>query len=353
MNADEVGNDWQRAAAELLRGWLSAFAPPTEIAQVFRAFAPPGQTGAGVADASDTPHFAQFTAALRAFAEQYGALRGQPVDMTEAVTAWLAGIRQQIGTFEPLLACEAAPFLAWLEAQTHPILGPAREAHAKWAAVARAGVAHARALAALQRVHLEIVARALDRFVTRLNDEAAPPIAGVRELFREWSLCADETYREVAFTTDYGQAFAACVDSGSALHGAWRRWRADSMPVFDMPAAAWAAPPRAPRARDNPASAARAPATAAKSEPAATPVPAAPIKTRKKPPVGNPNRQPVRGARAAASARRDNPRATPQSAPREKAIVEKKTRSSSKPARQPKRAVFNFDIAQIGRATKH
>jgi len=77
----------------------------------------------------------------------------------------------------------------------------------------------------VQRFHLKVLARALDRFGESLEDVTAPPLSGVREVFHAWTANADAAYREGASSAEYRKCFAACVNTGSLLRQAWTRWQ--------------------------------------------------------------------------------------------------------------------------------
>ncbi|MGE0336284.1 MAG: poly(R)-hydroxyalkanoic acid synthase subunit PhaE [Gammaproteobacteria bacterium] len=219
---DAGASEAWRSAADLLRGWLGVLAPPSGLAQVFGDL---GFPSASTQDASETPHFRQFATALREFADWYGQSGAAPLDMTEIIALWFEGIRMQVDAVATTLASEGDVLSGWFESQSRPILGPARESHARWAAVARAGGAQLRALRSLQRVHLEVLVHALERCLARLRDPSLPKIGRLRALFREWSECVDETYRARALTPEYAAAFGECVNAGSALHLAWQTWQ--------------------------------------------------------------------------------------------------------------------------------
>lgn len=233
---------WDTLGAQLLRTWLGALSPPSELLKVFRGFGPlPGMAGAadGGADspnlgANDLGHLPQFAEMLRVFAEMYGAKRNQPIEMSSTITALLANLQAQLKTFQAMTREDVVLLIDWLETQTHPILGPAREAHRRWATLARAGIAHARALQALQGSHLEILHEALALCLEQLGSDQDPALTSVRGVYDFWVRCADATYREFAFKEVYATQFAAVVDSGSAMRQAWQRWQAGNFEGFNL-----------------------------------------------------------------------------------------------------------------------
>lgn len=328
---------WRRAT-DLLRGWLGVLAPPSGLAQVFGDL---GVPSAPTGDASETPHFRQFAAALREFAEWYGETDTARLDMTGIVALWLGGIRAQVGALAATLAAEGDVLGAWLEAQSRPILGPAREAHARWAAVARAGAAQLRAQRTLQRMHLEALEGALDLCLTRLGDSSLPKIGNVRALFKEWSECVDATYRARALTPDYAQAFGECINAGSALAVAWQNWQRGAHGAPTYPAAP-AAPPTAGKPSRTPSS--------EKPAESATPPPVDIRKgpaRRGRPQSSTPRVRASAGGDAKSRARREKPASTTArgSVPRAPAPV-------TKPRKRGDRStagVSEFDIAGIGR----
>lgn len=224
--------------AQLVRAWLSALNPPSDLWKVFPGFDPlPGMAGAndGTNDSlGDSAHLQQFAEVLRVFAEWYGAKRKQPLEMSAAIVALLSNLQAQLRALHAVTREDIVPLMTWLEAQTHPILGPGREAHRRWAAVARAGIAQARALQALQASHMEILDEALTRCSDRLGSDQEPALTSVRGLYDFWVRCADSTYREFAFATTYATQFAAVVDSGSGMRQAWRRWQAANFEILDL-----------------------------------------------------------------------------------------------------------------------
>lgn len=224
--------------APLLRAWLSALSPPSELLKVFPGFVPlPGMGGAtdsGNDGLGEGAHLQQFAEVLRVFAETYGAKRNQRIDMSNTILALLSNLQVHLKILGVMTRENWVPPIAWLEAQTHPILGPGREAHRRWAALARAGIAHARALQTLRVSHLEILDEALTRCGSQLGRDEEPALTSVRGVYDFWVRCADATYRQFAFTEVYATRFAAVVDSGSALRQAWLRWQAGNFEGFNF-----------------------------------------------------------------------------------------------------------------------
>lgn len=218
--------------AQLLRAWLSALSPPSELWKIFN---PPGMAGTDAADGgSDTTHLYQFAEVLRAFAETHSAEPNKPLEMADTIVALLANLQQQLSVLRKTLHEDALPLITWLEAQTHPILGPAREAHGRWATLARAGLTHARALRALQETHFEMLHEALTRCSDQIRSDQGPALESVRALYDFWVRCADTTYRELAFAAAYATQFAAIVDSGSGMRAAWQCWQASNSELFNF-----------------------------------------------------------------------------------------------------------------------
>ncbi len=186
--------------------------------------------------AADGAQLAQFAALLREFAMTYAARSdeggAESPAMSAVVPALLRQLQQQVSLLRTALNDAAAPFFQVLETQTQPILGPARETHRRWAVVARAGLAHTRALHALQATHCEILELALGRFTGLLGSAEGPAITSARGLYNAWVGCADATYREQALTAGYATQFAAAVDTGSGLRQIWRTWHSATADQF-------------------------------------------------------------------------------------------------------------------------
>ncbi len=213
--------------AGLLRTWLNAMTQPSDWWKVFPGFEK--SPWAATTPVSDGAQLAQFAALLREFATAYAArdARGgiESPAMSEVLLALLEQWQHHLGLLRAASSALGAPFIQVLETQTQPILGPAREAHRRWAVVARAGLAHTRALETLQASHYEILARALADFKDQLVSGEGPAITSVRSLYDCWVSCADATYREQALTDAYATQFAAAVDTGSNLRQVWRTWQ--------------------------------------------------------------------------------------------------------------------------------
>ena len=217
--------------AQLLRAWLSALSPPSELWKIFN---PPGMASAAADAGRDTTHLQQFAEVLRAFAEIHSAEQNKPLEMADTVLALLANLQRQLSVLRKTLHADALPAITWLEAQTHPILGPAREAHGRWATLARAGLTHARAQCALQETHFEMLHEALTRCGDLLRSDQGPALKSVRALYDFWVRCADTTYRELALAAAYATQFAAIVDSGSGMRAAWQRWQASNSELLNF-----------------------------------------------------------------------------------------------------------------------
>jgi hypothetical protein len=104
----------------------------------------------------------------------------------------------------------------------HPILGPWRETHAKSRRMLQAMNAVTEAGRCLQRMHLDVLARAVDSCREKLRQADGPAIDSLRGLFDWWVAVADAAYRDAAFTDDYAEAFASAVNAASELKLAMR-----------------------------------------------------------------------------------------------------------------------------------
>jgi Poly(R)-hydroxyalkanoic acid synthase subunit (PHA_synth_III_E) len=220
--------------ASLFRSWLSVLTPPSDWWKVFPGFEK--SPWAAATPVTDGAQFAQFAAMLREFATRYAAQRErdepESPSMSAVVLALLKQLRNQVGLLHAATNDLGAPFIQALETQTRPILGPTREAHRRWAVVARAGLTHARAQQALQAAHFEVLERALVDIEGELGSAEGPAITSVRELYDCWVDCVDAAYREHALTDGYANQFAAVVDTGSSLRQVWRTWHTAATEQF-------------------------------------------------------------------------------------------------------------------------
>lgn len=158
---------------------------------------------------------------LAGFTTARSALLQRSVSPAEACLALLEELEHQLEQLGPVLDAGLEPYLAWLEGQTSPILGPARERHARWAELARAGIEFSRAQRELSGRHRRVLKTALQRCRVALLEVTAPPVTSVHALLALWTGIADAAFREQACSEGYGAAFAALVNSGSRLRSAW------------------------------------------------------------------------------------------------------------------------------------
>lgn len=315
---------WEAAGRRLIEGWLASIGP----------FGPVGAVpGGGTAD--PLLHLHQFAEVLAQAAARQQSVLDPNGDLHATVVDLFEGLSVQLSVLRKTLV-DAPPMdwgAAWGQA-THPILGPWREVHGKSLRLQAAMNAVTEAGRSLQRMHLDVLARALDTCRAKLRETGGPTIDSVRGLFDWWVAVVDAAYRDAAFTDDYAEAFAQAVNAASELRLATRAL--DTL----WPGSAMFGGPVSPPER-------AAPATAPATEPDVAPkVHASPQKVHAKPPESSAkpsaSRKP-RPARAAATAR-EKPDSSMLSGNKVRAPLPEASRAAQKPGRV-KRAVSNDKLA--------
>lgn len=227
---------WKQAGHRLLATWLRAMGPG---ADAFAAFGLPPQ-----GTASDpTASFQDLAELLTGIAQSSEAASGQPVSMTEVCLALIEWLETQVAGLRATVLPALDPWLEWLGTQIHPVLGIGREHHARWATLARCGLAHGKALQHLHGLHLEVLQTALARCREGLLQEDDRIITSLHGLSAWWAETVDKAYREHALGADYALVFGAWVNSASALRRAWSQWQSAQTGVM----APFFTPPPAPR----------------------------------------------------------------------------------------------------------
>ncbi|MBM4227461.1 MAG: hypothetical protein FJ164_06910 [Gammaproteobacteria bacterium] len=209
---------WKQAGQRLLGAWLRAMGPGAD------AFAASGLPPQGAAS-DPTASFQDLAELLCGVAESAQAASSEPVSMTKMCLALIEWLETQLAGLRATVLPALAPWLAWLDTQTHPVLGIGREHHARWAALARAGLAHGKALQHLHGLHLEVLQTALGRCREGLLREDEVIITSLHGLSGWWAETVDTAYRERALEADYARAFGGWVNSASALRQAWSHWQ--------------------------------------------------------------------------------------------------------------------------------
>lgn len=337
-----LNEDWRNATESLLRDWFGVHLPPSEFGRLFPDYATLfGLAGGTPEEIPGTPHFQHFTAALKQFADWQERERGRTFEPAEAIRAWLALLQFEAQRVGALLDAEAIPVLAWLDTQARPILGPAREIHARWAAVARGAAAHVRALIRCRTLLHECLPATVERFERALDDSTQPAISNARELFHLWGECADAAYREMAFTEHYARAFADCVDSGSRLRSAWSEWQRQG------PAARWGDATRFAPPPSNPLHSTAQHST----QTTATESPGEPVAAAKATGAESPE-SPVRGG-ASVRVRKKKPPVQGGETMQTEASSNAHAQKSAPKRVRSRKPVREFDIAGISRPTGH
>ncbi len=209
---------WQQGGQRLLTAWLQAMGPGADSFAVF-GLSPQG-TGH-----DPTASFQDFAELLSAMAASLGNASGPTLSMNDVCLALFEWLELQVAGLRINLLPAIEPFLDWLGTQSHPILGIGRETHARWAALARAGIAHGKALQKLHALHLEVMQSALSRCREDLQQEDDEAINSVHALSQWWAEKMDQAYRERALEADYARAFGEWINSASALRCGWADWQ--------------------------------------------------------------------------------------------------------------------------------
>lgn len=227
---------WQQAGQRLLSAWLRAMGPGADALAAF-GLPPQGTVN------DPTVSFQDLAELLAGIAERAGTTSGQPVSMAEVCLALVEWLETQLAGLRANVLPALDPWLEWLGTQIHPVLGIGREHHARWASLARSGLAHGRALRRLHGFHLEVLQSALAQCRAGLLREDDEVITSLHGLSAWWAETVDKAYRERAFEADYAQAFGEWVNSASALKRAWTQWQS-AQPAVMGP---WFTPSPAPR----------------------------------------------------------------------------------------------------------
>lgn len=320
---------WEAAGRRLIETWLASIGPLGPAAN------PP------VGEATDPLlHLQQFADLVAKSAARHQAAMDPEGDLHAAVVTLFDDLSTQISLLRGSLV--EAPPLDWgaLWGQAlHPILGPWREVHGKSRRMLQAMNSVTEAGRCLQRMHLDVLARALDTCRARLREADGPAIDSVRGLFDWWVAVVDAAYRDAAFTDDYAEAFARAVNAASELKLAMREtetlWSGGTM-SGDAPAPAPAAAHKPEPDAETLPPIKRRPA-AAKPSPG-TPKPSAP----KRAPRGQTQTQTV----SEKAPRKRTAAALAQAPQKRKAAAPKATPMASNPRRD------EFDIGHIAPTRK-
>ena len=267
------GDSWETAGRRLIETWLASLGP----------FGP-AATSPGSETADPLLHLRQFADVLaQAVARQQvaldpsGDLHGAVVNLFDDLSAQLSVLKRTL--------IDAPPMdwgAAWGQS-SHPILGPWREIHGRSQRMLEAMNAVTEAGRCLQRMHLDVLARALDTCRAKLREPDGSTITSLRDLFDWWVAVVDAAYRDAAFTDDYAKAFGQAVNAASELKLAVQAldtlWPGAAMTLgaFTDPRGVASAPAPAPSSstkRDAPASVPSEPQTV-------TQKPAAPHRRRR------------------------------------------------------------------------
>ena len=201
------GDSWETAGRRLIETWLASLGP----------FGP-AATSPGSETADPLLHLRQFADVLaQAVARQQVALDPSG-DLHGAVVNLFDDLSAQISVLKRTLI--DAPPMDWGAAwgqSSHPILGPWREIHGRSQRMLEAMNAVTEAGRCLQRMHLEVLARALDTCRAKLREPDGSTITSLRDLFDWWVAVVDAAYRDAAFTDDYAKAFGQAVNAASEL----------------------------------------------------------------------------------------------------------------------------------------
>lgn len=176
--------------------------------------------------ADRTAPFQDFAQLLTLLAEAQGRDLQDTDTVTDACMLLIEWLQAQVAGLQSSVLPALDPYLDWLETQTQPVLGIGRETHARWSALARAGIAHGKALRALHALHLEVLQTALGRCRDALGQDDGEVIDSLYGLSGWWAGIVDDTYRERALEADYARSFADWVNSASALRRGWLAWQA-------------------------------------------------------------------------------------------------------------------------------
>ncbi|MEN9727005.1 MAG: Poly(R)-hydroxyalkanoic acid synthase subunit synth [Pseudomonadota bacterium] len=179
-----------------------------------------------------TAAFQDLAELLDAMAASLGKTPGPTLSMTDVCVALFNWLELQVAGLRTSVLPAIDPFLDWLDTQSHPILGIGRETHARWAALARAGISHGKALQKLQGLHLEVMQTALTRCREDLQQDDDEAITSVHALSQWWSETVDQAYRERALQSDYARAFGEWINSASALKRGWADWQSAQSAVM-------------------------------------------------------------------------------------------------------------------------
>lgn len=227
---------WQQAGQRLLGAWLRAMGPAAD------ALAPFGLSPQGAAS-DPTASFQDLAELLCGVAASSQTASGEPVSTTEVCLVLIEWLETQLAGLRATLLPALDPWLEWLGTQIHPVLGIGREHHARWAALARSGLAHGSALQRLHGFHLEVLQLALAQCRAGLLREDDEVITSLHGLSAWWAETVDKAYRERALEADYASAFGDWVNSASALRRAWSQWQSAQATVMGP----WFTPSSAPR----------------------------------------------------------------------------------------------------------